>query len=75
MATRPVHDYDKIFMDAHHAGAERHGTLWLTANEFLVLKARRLDFDASTKANRALLSVVALSVLDTAKRFYESEGE
>jgi hypothetical protein len=64
-------EYDKWFKEAHRAGAERHGTLWLQANEFVCIKAMRMGIAATTKQNRAMLSVVTLSVLDSAKRFYE----
>jgi len=65
-------EYDKFFNDAHEAGAKRHGVLWLQANEFVALKAMRMGVAALTKQNRALLSVVTLSALDSAKRYYES---
>lgn len=64
-------EHDKWFEEAHEAGAERHGALWLQANEFVCIKAMRMGIAATTKQNRAMLSVIALSVLDSAKRYYE----
>lgn len=64
-------EYDKWFKEAHEAGSERHGALWLQANEFVCLKAMRMGIAATTKENRAWLSVVTLSALDSAKNYYE----
>ena len=62
---------DITLEEIHEAGAERHGILWLKANEHTVNIARHYDFDFTT--HKCLLSHITLFVLDAAKRYHEEE--
>lgn len=62
-------DYEK-FAATCEAGAQRHGGLWLSANQAAVSVATGAGFDVSKPALKRFLTLLILRVLDQAERAY-----